>query len=79
MNVNILIFILISHLTVKKVVFSSTLHLVQYIKVVLSQNKYIMPFMHDMKFRKEPEAKKKRKKGKEEKREETNSHGHPEA
>jgi len=46
-------------LTVKKVVFTSTLHLVQSIKVVLSQNKYIMPFMHDMKCRKESDARKK--------------------
>lgn len=64
MNVNIFMFILISHLTVKKVVFSSTLHLVQCIKVALAQNKYIMSLMLNMKFRKEPDAKKKGKKGK---------------
>lgn len=68
-------FIPISHLAVKKVVFSSTLNLVQCIKVVLSLNKYIMPLMHDMKFRKEPDARKEKKK---ERKKETNSHGHQE-
>lgn len=36
-----------------------------------------MPLMHNRKFSKEPEARKKRKDRK--KKEETNSHGHPEA
>lgn len=65
MNVNILMSIHISHLNVKKVVFSSTLNLVQCIKVVVSQNKCIMPLM---KFRKELDAKKKDKKEKKKKR-----------
>lgn len=58
-------FISISHLAVKEVAFSSTLQLLQCIKVVLSLNKYIMILMHDKKFRMEPDAKRKKEKKKE--------------
>ena len=73
----------ISHLAVKKVAFSSTLQLLQCIKVVLSLNEYIMTLMHDKKFRKEPDAKKKTEKKKKRKKErkkkkERSSHGQPE-
>lgn len=62
-------FISISHLAVKKVAFSSTLQLLQCIKVVLSLKKYIMILMHDKKFRKESDTKRKKEKKRKRKKE----------